>query len=545
MVTKLSESIVQRLQAMKDARLNHNTLVQEVYDFIDPTNGQVIVKNADGYIKYREIYDYTAIDAYDKFIGGMYANFTPADQRWVDVGAKTKKLKDSQEVSLFFNDASAAHHEAIVDSNFPVEIQKVYADLGIPGRAAIICLPGELGGLRYKSFGWTNTWIAENEFGVVDTLFIERKLTARNALNKWGNKVSKKVRDAAESNNEKDDKFCFIQAIFPRTDRNPRFKNKENMPWASIHVESETKEELDVSGFHEQPFACPRFYQDSLEVEGRSAGQKVLETVKMIMSMALTHIKKGNWDSDPPILLPDDDLMQLVFAPGKNIPYNPGPTGAKPEFLTAQNRYDLSLELFNKQETAIRKGFFNDLFALFDSLRDDRERTAFEIQKRLNEKVGLASPMRGKQMIELFQPLNNRSINLLQRQGRFGDVPREVLEEPGFNLEYKGPLAILSKALSVQSTDAYLESIERVREQKPDIVDNIDYDELSDLYADVYGVPSTIIIERDVVNEGRAVRAQQIEQERQVAMAAEAAKAVPALQGQTQEGSPLAALGAA
>ncbi len=545
MADDLACKVIARMEAIRTTRSNWESLVQDVYDFVDPTNGQVTRRESPGQSRHDEFYDNTASEAYDTFIAGMYSNFTPSSQRWFALSSTSKDLKKNTEVNEWFNDVTEIVYNEIAKSNFSLEIQQVYADLGIPGRAAIFVLPNENGGLQYKAFHYANTYIAENKKGLVDTLYRRYEWTARQAMAEWPDKVSIKVREAAENDKRREDKFWFIHATSPREDRDLRKRDNINMPWMSVHVEEETKIVLEESGYEEQPFACPRFYKDANEVEGRSPGMKILATNMMIHAMALTFIKKANWDADPPIILPDDDLMAINIAPSMKFAYRPNEAGNKPEFMESRGRYELAQWMFEKQEDAIKKSYFQDYFALLSTLDAAKERTAFEIGERLNEKIDLLGIVTGRTFVELLDPVVNRSANLLMRQNIFPPMPEAIRDQPGFEIEYRGRLAILAKSLNVRSIQGFTNFILPYAEVKPEVLDPIDFDEIARIGADVWGIPTRILKDEDVVLEIREARAQAAEQERNVAMAAEAAKAVPALQQETKENSPLSVLGAA
>ena len=541
----LAIRICKRLDSIKATRGNRDSLVQDCYDFVDPTNGQVTRKESDGNRRHEEIFDNTAGEAYDVFVAGMYSNFTPASQRWFELSSSSKDLKKSPEVNRWFNDVTQIVYNEIAKSNFSLEIQQVYADLGIPGRAVIICLPSETGGVMYKAFHYANTYIAENKDGLVDTLYRRYEWTARQAVSKWGQKVSKKILDAANNDSRREDKFWFIHAISPREDRDVRKRDNTNMPWMSVHIEEGTKIVLEESGFEEQPFACPRFYKDANEVEGRSPAMKALSMINMINAEALTFIKKANWDADPPIMTPDDDVMSMNVAPGMQFPYRPNEAGNKPEFLESRGRYELGQWVLQRHESAIRTNFFMDYFALLQTLGADKERTKFEIGERLNEKIDLLGIVTGRQFVELLNPIVNRSVNVLMRQGMFPLMPDVIKDQPGFEIEYRGRLSILAKSLNVRSIQGFTDFIAPYIDVKPDILDKIDFDEIANIGADVWGIPTQILKDDDIVLQIREGRAAAAEQDRQVAIAAEAAKAVPGLQQETAENSPLSVLGAA
>lgn len=541
---KLGHEICDRLKSMKENSHRHSweILVQECYDFIDPTDGNVISSRSPGSDLYNEIYDATAGLAFQRFIAGMYSHNTPADQKFLDISSEYDDLNDNEEVSLWFNDITRILLNEISKSNYPLEIQQTYAGLGIPGQSAIICLPGESNILKFKTFHYKNTFIDENDDGLVDTLYRVYEMTARNAYLTFGDRLSSQILDASKDPKKSMNKFSFIHAIFPRKDRDIRVKDAENMPWASVNVEHKTKRTLKVSGYEEQPFACPRFYKDIDDVNGRSPGMKALAMVRRIEAEALTILNRANYDADPAMISPDDEFYSKGVSPGSRLIYNPHETGAKPEFLTIPSKEGLAQWVNERTEQAIKAHFFEDFFALVKSLPSDIERTAFELAERRQESVELLSPSRGRLKKGLYDPLFTRAINIAMRAGVFPEMPDAVKERPQFKLEYRGRLAILARSLDLRSINELNEFTERLAQFNPDVLDNADYDEQYRLAVDLLGVPSKVVRQKDKVLELREARAKQQQAQQQAEMLGEASKAVPNLNQEVKENSPLAAL---
>jgi len=533
-----AEFIIRRSNSLNLRRQNWLNIVQEVYDFIEPMDGDIYRSHSPGQDRRKHLFDQTSSKAFQNFTAGMYSNITPANDTWFKFGSSFEDINDDQEASLWFDMINSITARELANSNFDMEIQKVYGDLGIPGRAAIICLPGRRTMLNFTAMHYSNTTIDQGFDGRVDTLYREFKWTARQAFQRWGDKVSEKIREFALDPEKQDTMFDFIHAIFPRSDRNIVSREKQDKPFADIYVDKTTKTIIEEGGFEEQPFAAPRFYRANNEIEGRSPGMRALPSSRMIHEMMKTMIQRANWDANPPIMYPDDDILDVQITPSMKFGYRPHQSGAKPEFLAIPSRYELPQWIYEKQQEAINSAFFTDFFALLSNLEQSVDRTAFEVGERLNEKVDLLSVARASIKNELLDPLMTRVVNLLMRNGAFPPIPQSIAERPSFEIEYRGRLSILAKSLEVRNVKGYLNDVIQVSEVFPSILDHIDDTKLNKTLVDAWGAN---IINKDIdqVLQEREASQEQQALEQEALLAAEAAKAVPGLQKRSEEGSPI------
>lgn len=166
-------------------------------------------------------------------------------------------------------------------------------------------------------------------------------------------------------------------------------------------------------------------------------------------------------------------------------------------------------------------------------------RTATEIQAREQEKMYMLGPLIERQTSELLEPMINRIFAIMDRRGMFGEPPEE-LSEREIKIEYMSILANIQKQASfagiqqVLSMAGVISELQAGSGRSPDILDKIDCDEVIDQLADMYVVPSGIVLGDDKVAELRAQR----EQAQQEAQAQQ--QGLAALQTGAQAGSQLA-----
>jgi len=532
-----------RLNQMDGAqRALMNSLVQECYEFVDPMNAQIIGRSPQGTTFGENLYDPTAQQSLETFVSGMNAYISPPGEAWIDVSSDDPRLDNDSEVSGFYDFVTNQFQVYLARSNFDLEIQQVYSSLGISGRPAVFCFPKGSNGIFFKNYPYADTFIQEGHDGIVDSLFRRFRWTPRQAQQRWGpDKLSKRLNELAKHPERAHEEVGFIHAVYPRNDRDITRIDRLNKPIASVYYESDTKHLIDEGGFDETPFAAPRFYKADHEVEGRSPTMKALASTRMLNAMMLTIIKRANRDSDPPLLLPDEDLMTQDTGAGSRIYYAPTRLGAKPEYLVAQNRYDLTEWAYKVHREAIQHYFFNDFFALMQTLNQQTTRTAFEINQRLNEKVDLLSRVRSRTKVELLDILMSRAINVLYRQGVFGEVPNSVRESPGFKFEYRGRLAILAKSLKARNVMNYIQTIIPLSEAFPGIKDYVDEDKFNLQLADLWNIGDIRRSDREVLEirvQRNAVQSAQVE----AAIAKDATESLKNLSGPVDPSSPVDSL---
>ena len=132
-----------------------------------------------------------------------------------------------------------------------------------------------------------------------------------------------------------------------------------------------------------------------------------------------------------------------------------------------------------------------------------------------------------RQTSELLEPMINRIYAIMDRRGMFPEPPEELADRE-IKIEYMSILANIQKQASFAGIQQVLNMAGVISEMQagagrpPDILDKIDCDEVIDQLADMYVVPSGIVLGDDKVAEMRAQRQeeQQAMQEQQQGLAA-------------------------
>ena len=529
MQTDLAKTLLKRFDRLKSNRQNWESHWQEVADYMQPRKADVTKTRSKGDKRTELIFDSSPLQAVELLAASLHGMLTNPATTWFSLKFKGAEMQDDDDAKAWLEEATEVMYTAFNRSNFQQEIFELYHDLITFGTAAMFVEEDEEDVLKFSTRHINEMYISENDKGRIDTIFRKFKLTARAAIQKFGANVS----DNIVTVNRKDpyEEIEILHAIYPRSDFNPKKKDKANMPFESVYLEAGTGDELSVSGFKEFPFVVPRYLKASHEIYGRSPAMTALPDVKMLNEMSKTTIKSAQKQVDPPLLVPDDGfLLPVRTVPGGLNFYRSG-TRDRIEPLNIGANTPLGLNMEEQRRDSIRNAFYvNQL-----QMQNGPQMTATEVIQRNEEKMRLLGPVLGRLQSELLKPLIDRAFALILRKNLFPPAP-EFLSGQDIEIEYVSPLAKAQKSTELQSIMRGIEILGSLANVAP-VFDHVDMDKLVKHLMDVVGVPQKVLkpssevqAERQAAQEQQAQQ-EQMQQMQQVAQAggqiAPLAKALP------------------
>lgn len=535
-MSELAEKIILRQASMQADRAIFDAHWQEIVDYLMPYRQGITSSGTPGEKKMSKILDSTATHAMNLLASGLHGMLTNPALPWFSLKLRDDKAMESDDVKAWLQDTEKRIYAALAQSNFGTEIHECYLDLVGLGTACMFIGEDMQRGLYFDNRHLAEMTIAENNRGEVDTVFRKFTMTARQMLQEWPKDCSPDVIEAARDKPDKT--FEIIHAVYPREERNQKKKDRKNFPVASIYLEVARKNILSEGGFAEMAYVTPRWSMLSGEVFGRSQAMIALPDVKLLNEMAKTTLKAAQKKVDPPLMLSHDSFINPIRTTpgGINIIRADEVTG-KIQSFPVPSDIGISLEMMDQLRMSIRNIFFNDLL----QFAGDVTMTATEVMQRSEEKLRLMGPVLGRLQSEFLRPLIDRVFGILWRQKKLA-LPPEQLQGQDIDVEYISPLAKAQKGSEIKSISLLFEMAMPLVQTVPDVLDNINTDEVVRYVADIQGIPEKIVRSIDDVAELRAQRQQAVAAQQQMAIAQGMADAVPKLSGAVDESSPLAML---
>ena len=515
--TDLTKGLLSRFDRLQGQRENWETHWQEVADYMQPRKADVTKRRARGDKRMEQVFDSSPIQAVELLAASLHGMLTNPSTPWFTLRFKDEEIENDDEAKLWLEASTDAMYTAFNRSNFQQEIFELYHDLITFGTAAMFIEEDDDDIIKFSTRHINEVFIAENDKGRIDTIYRKFKISARAAIQKFGEAVSADVQTKAKK--DPYEEIEILHAVYPRTDFNPNKKDKANMPFESVYMEYKNGNELSVGGFREFPFVVPRYLKASNEIYGRSPAMTALPDVKMLNEMSKTTIKAAQKQVDPPLLVPDDGfLLPVRTVPGGLNFYRSG-TRDRIEPLNIGANNPLGLNMEQQRRESIRAVFYvNQLM-----MQQGPQMTATEVIQRNEEKMRLLGPVLGRLQSELLKPLIDRVFAVLLRNNMLPQAP-EFLSGRDVEIEYVSPLAKAQKSTELQSIMRAVEILGSLANVAP-VFDYVNFDNLVKHLADIVGVPQKILKTQSQVNAERQQQAQQQEQMQQMQQLQQVAKA--------------------
>jgi hypothetical protein len=514
--TDKAKNLLKRFDRLKSQRQNWESHWQEVADYMQPRKADVTKSRSKGDKRTELIFDGSPLQSVELLAASLHGMLTNPSTPWFSLRFKQDDMENEDEAKEWLESATETMYAAFNKSNFQQEIFELYHDLITFGTAAMFIEEDDEDILKFSTRHINEIYIAENEKGRIDTVFRKFKLSARAALQKFGD-VSTNISMTATK--DPYEEVEILHAVYPRSDFDPKKQDKQNMPFESIYLDAESGDELSVSGFREFPFVVPRYLKASHEIYGRSPAMTALPDVKMLNEMSKTTIKSAQKQVDPPLLVPDDGFMLPVrTVPGGLNFYRAG-TRDRIEPLNIGANTPLGLNMEEQRRNSIRNAFYvNQLM-----MQNGPQMTATEVIQRNEEKMRLLGPVLGRLQSELLKPLIDRAFALILRKNLFRPAP-EFLAGTDIEIEYVSPLAKAQKSTELSSIMRAIEILGSLSNVAP-VFDHINMDKLVRHLADIVGVPQKILKPQSELNAERQQAAQQQEQMQQMQQLQQVAEA--------------------
>lgn len=463
---------------------------------------------------------------------------------WFKLAASSSKLQEAYGVKKWLSAVEDIMLAKFNASNLYQAAAKMVWDAAVIGHGILqINEDVSSGRLRFTKIPANEAYLDINEFNEVDTVFRRYYLTIKNAVNFFGeDKLDEDYREAYKEIEHWNDTVEIIQAVMPRKDFNPEFKNAKNKPIAVYWLDPRHNKIIDESGYDTFPFAI--FEWDMLPdfAYSTSPAQNAMPDIK-----GLNIAKKTSWQiaqtsAEPPMKV-SEDIRQVNITP-RGFTYVSSADQTIEPIRTGEN-YPITLEVLADMKQDIKDWFNVDFFLMLQSKQG--KMTATEVMELQGEKAATLATLIVNLNDALFKIIE-QSFSVLLKAGAFPQMPLALQRNGSLKIDFMGPLAQAQKKYHtmggiVQATQV----ASGIMQMFPNSGDFIDGDELMRSALEGQGMPANVIREEDDVKKLRTQRLEmqqaQQQQQQQVAMAQSLMQNANKLNESVQENSLMAGIG--
>jgi len=378
-----------------------------------------------------DTFDTTARRAALILANGLASLVTPREELWFEY-QPPRPLRNDDAAVRYYRQASENARELLEASNFYEEIQECYIESPVFGTTALFIGDMDADGLYFLNQPIQTYYIAEDHRHRVNCIYRDLNLTPDQAAGEFGKEnLPSEIREKVGTPAGMTEAFEFIHAVYPRKDRDTKAKDAKNRPFASITVCCKTKEIVVESGFEELPFAVHRYRRHGRCPWGFGPGAVAKgdpRQVNFLNQMIDAATEKAVF---PPVIAPAGMEGEIGLG-AMEITYidttDPNAAGILREWAPA-GRIDYAQARLQDKREQINSAFHVDLFQMFANRQaaSSSPLTATEASFVNNEKLSQFSPVFGRLVSEMLDPILNRIFGMMVRNNLLPQPPPSVL----------------------------------------------------------------------------------------------------------------------
>jgi hypothetical protein len=507
---------------------------QELGDYLCPHRANITIEREPGTKQTDNIFDSSGPHYVDLLTATLSGTLTSPSQKWFGLVSREEEFNAMKPVQDFLEEVADRSYLAINQSNFNAEMSEVFLDLVVFGTGCLFIEERDpeqvnvFAGLRYQAIPVGDFAIAEGPDGRVNTLYRRLRMSVAALLAKFGDEaLGPELTELADK--RPDDLIECYHAVYPR-EEGASGRQKGRMPFASCYFVTRPMKIIAEGGFHEFPFAVPRWRKVAGEVYGRGPAHTALPDVRSLNEAVKLYLQAATLAIRPPLNVLEDSISS-----GRILAIEPAYLNMvrDKDAITPMelgSRFDVAQMLNERLETKIADLFFIRQL----HLKDSPQMTATEVVQRQEETQRLLGPTAGRLHSELLSVTVERTIAIMGRANVLPPVPQELAQtDVDIDIVYEGPLARAQKTLDLVAIERKNAWMLSVYPMKPDVLDITDWDAEGKHVAQVAGVPGDLMLGTEQIQAIRAQRAQlqaaQAKMQMMAGVADAAGKAAPAL----------------
>ena len=525
-----ADELIQQFQQQLAARRNFESYWQTLHDYFYIESQDVNkTYSAGNELDPSQLWDSTTLESADVFASGFMNYLTPPTSKWSRLRHRSPELSANKNVGDFFENVMDEVNFALNRSNFYDQMFPSYKSSGVYGTSVLFEEEDPDDDIRFYNIPLKQVCVVEDARGRASKYFIEFEYTANQAAGKWGQEnLSTEMKEEIKNGQGDSTKHKFLLYIGTRHAREIQKQDKKNLPIEATWLDVKGRMIVEESGYNEFPAFCHRFDKRPFIPWGFSPAMKALPFARILNAMAKTNLRTMMKHTEHPIAVPHNAfLAPFNMNPRAINVYKKDAMQDGKDIFAFGNYGDPSVGLQSVEYYSgkVKTLMYTDVFLAFSNITKDMNNP--EIMERINEKMTMLGPAVGRYLDEVISPIVHRTIGVLYRRGKLPDAPQELLDDPGYEIDFVGVLAQAQRRAELNTLVTGLTMIGNMAQYAPEVLDKINPDRVADEVWSITGAPVKVLRDDDEIQQirdGRAQAAMQQDQMAQVHAGSEIAK---------------------
>lgn len=552
------KTLCRRWEDLKQARMPHEQWWRDIDEYFTPNRRQIVARMP-GEIRDRRVVDATGMLSVDRLSAMTFGFLINPAMPFVrpDVGSGLIAAgRAADDIDLdgrdYMDGVSWGMHGHFMSaqSGFTVAAPEALLDWASKATCVVWCGRKRGFGARYQSRSIWNCWIAANEDDEIDTLYYAFELPAWRVKAKWPETADlPSVKDAAKRSENALVKL--LMAVEPREGGRAGHMAVAK-PFMAAVMLVDDKVVIEESGYDSFPYAVSRFSVRPGDVYGTGPAHLSLADVRMLNAIMEAVIDGTEKLIDPAIIAPlrvfpkaiDRRRGRVNYFQASQLGMQSADQAIRP--LVTAGDIQVGVELIREVRRNVEMAFYTDWMRL----RESGNMTATEVNDRRDMRLRGMSQITARVERDLMGPLADRTFEINDQEGFFGDPPDSLRGLP-LRWGYTGPMALAQLQNQRDAVSMVIALRQQIAATDPNEAKIVDIEEAFRVLGDSVGLPPAVLATREKMAEIRELqaeaeqRAMQAQNEGQQAAALrDGAQGVASLTSALGEGAPDMALAA-
>lgn len=511
---------------LKNSRTNYEAGWKDITRFCAPQRDFWTTIKENAYAPAAQVYDGTPISALNLLANGLQGYMASKTTKSFKVGLESFRTLRHQpyegRMRRYMQDVEEVFYRMINQSNFYTAANEAFHVGGSIGTTVMFVdlVPGEqrLVNMVCKP---NDVWIAENDVGIVDTIYRRMNMTAKDIVRRWEKGLTEEfIKQAAAAPYGLHE---IVHCVLPRDTRDASKIDNLNKAFASYWLLTENTTILQESGFDENPYIVWRWSTPNGGTYGWSPAHSAMADILRSNQANKTLLEAAHLAVYPALNVPQEQMGKLDLRPRGMNPYIDPSRMVKP--IQQLGSYPIAKDREDAINMTIREHFFVDMFLMLNQAAQMTGKfTATQVLEMQSEKAAIMGAITTRIESEFFDPLFDRYFEIAGQQGWLPQPPPElleILEGSDVKIDYIGPMAqVQQRFYQMQSLEQPIEKLIKYGQFFPEVMDLVDPDKFGRHLINESSLPQDLIRDQKTVLGIRQQRASQ----KQAAMEAENAQ---------------------
>lgn len=441
-----AREVISEAEAMFNERVEYEALWETAYKYIAPERALIYSRNKRTPSEIQdEVFDSTAIDSAERLNNLLISGLTPPWQKWMRLvpGSTIADDAEREQIRPALMQIEDLMFTLLSRSNFYQEIQPSMLDRIVGGTHGIMITPDvEQRRIRFKSVPLGELAIREDDSGQVVTVARKYKLSIKQLVMKYRNRVPQELRQVDSSKQNTVD-----QELFAYNDR------LASGLWRYVVVHKAKNTILEEQTTEYPRIFVSRWSKVPGSVYGRGPGLRALSDVRALNKVKELQLKNAAKAVAGVYTVVDDGVINpytLSFEPGTFLPVASNDRqNPSIQELPASGDFNVSLFTIEDLRQNIQRTFMADNFGPIDQT----PKTATEISERSQIIAQDMGATIARLQFEMLLPIVRAVYSIMAEMGL---VPPELqLDGETLDVEFVSQLAQAQQAIDEQNLLEY------------------------------------------------------------------------------------------